>query len=689
MSSTNPIEDFRSALRAAGMNYAGDLQADGKLHRFKAEGDTNAASWYVLHLTDNFAAAGYGCWKRNISEKWNNANGNGKQLTNQEWADIKAKMSAAEAARRTEEEQLRYEAKKKAQEILTLATPVEDHLYLSKKSVEPYGEIRINSKNELCLPLRDENGVLHSMQFIAPDKRYTGNRDKDFIFGGRVNGCFYTISDRADGPLVITEGYATGATVFAATGYATVCAMYCGNILPVAQALRKKYPQRNFIFAADNDRFTASNPGVEKATAAAKAVKGALAIPEFSDSDNDGTDFNDLAELSGIKVVKDAIDVAFKDFLMPKFDALPFVDNAFDLSGDDDLIPPEQLINGLLHRGLKMVVGSGSKAFKSWILLDITVSVAGGVPFWMFGTTKGKVLYLNFEIPRWSMKSRIIEVAKKKGVDPSVLKNIDVWSLRGYGTELFKILPDLLKQILYGGYSLVVLDPIYKVLGGRDENAAGDVALMCNELESICVKTGAAVLYAAHFSKGNQADKEAMDRIGGSGVFGRDPDAIVTLTKHEQDDAYTVDTILRNLPKVKPFVMKLDFPIYVQEEGADPESLKRPGAGRPPTFSPDELRAFLRDGEMTTQNWNKKASAELGVSRAQFFRIVKQLETAKLISRNPISGNWRIQEPRDAEDRAPATADQTEMTEAQLALQRQVDQAGEGPSMFDIPPGEQ
>lgn len=638
----DPLFEFRDILKNSGLTFIGDFITDGKLHRFRAEGDSSAASWYVLHLTDSFCAGAFGCWKRNLSEKWNNANGNATQLTREQWIDIKNRMSAAEAARRTEEEQLRYEAKTKAQAILSAAKPVEEHLYLLRKSVSAYGEMRVNDKNELCLPLRDEKGVLHSMQFIAPDKRYTNNRDKDFVFGGKVQGCFYTVSDRTDGPLVICEGYATGASIFDATGYATVCAMFCGNLLAVAQALRKKYPERDFIFAADNDRFTAANPGVEKATEAAKTIKATVAIPEFSDQDNDGTDFNDLAELSGAKAVRQTIEVAYKDFLMPKFAALPTPRNAAEMWADTSLIPPKLLIVDVLHKGLKMVIGSGSKAYKSWILWDIAVSVASGKQFWQFGTNQGKVLVLNFEIPDWSMKGRLVEIARAKGVGADALKNIDVWCLRGYATELFKILPDLLRQIKYGGYDLVILDPIYKVLGGMDENAAGDIAKMCNDLEMICVQTGASILYAAHFSKGNQADKEAMDRIGGSGVFGRDPDAIITLTKHEEEDAYTVDVILRNLRRIEPFVMKLDFPLYVQAEGADPEDLKRPG--KKTDTGDDQLEdvaQLLSAGSLRTTDWQKNAYGE-GVPRATFYRIVKRLEAVNRVLRSEINGRWQL-----------------------------------------------
>jgi hypothetical protein len=78
---------------------------------------------------------------------------------------------------------------------------------------------------------------------------------------------------------------------------------------------------------------------------------------------------------------------------------------------------------------------------------------------------------------------------------------------------LGRLVPEIISLIKDTKYSLVIIDPIYKGLGGRDENAAGDISELCNELERVAVETGAAVVFAAHFSKGNQAGKDAMDRI--------------------------------------------------------------------------------------------------------------------------------------------------------------------------------
>src|SRR5207244_10394065 len=102
----------------------------------------------------------------------------------------------------------------------------------------------------------------------------------------------------------------------------------------------------------------------------------------------------------------------------------------------------------------------------------------------------------------------------------------------------------ILRAIKSKKYVLIILDPIYKLLGSSEENKAGDTATLLNEVESLAVETGAAVAYGSHFSKGNQAQKESIDRVSGSGVYARDPDSIVNFTRHEKDDCYTVEATL-------------------------------------------------------------------------------------------------------------------------------------------------
>lgn len=236
---------------------------------------------------------------------------------------------------------------------------------------------------------------------------------------------------------------------------------------------------------------------------------------------------------------------------------------------------PPQIIQNILHQSCKMIIGGASKSRKSWSLMDMMLSVSSGEPWWGFQTQRGRVLYINFELPNFAFQHRIGAIAAAKGI--TNYSGLDLWNLRGFATDFSVLIPKILARIKECRYSLIVLDPVYKGLGKRDENKAGDIASLCNEIEQLAVQSGAAVVFGAHYSKGNQAGKEAIDRIGGSGVFARDPDVILTMTPHEEKDAYVVDLTLRALPQVEPFVVRWEGVQFHRDNTADPERLRSHG----------------------------------------------------------------------------------------------------------------
>lgn len=148
------------------------------------------------------------------------------------------------------------------------------------------------------VPLRDVNGTLHSLQTIAPDGT------KSFQTGGRTKGCYFVIG-KPQGLLVVCEGFATGASIHEATGYAVACAMFAGNLLAVAQALHQRHPELRIVLAADDDHLTPGNPGLSAARQAALAVGGFALAPQFpAHRPNKATDFNDLHQLAGLDAVR-------------------------------------------------------------------------------------------------------------------------------------------------------------------------------------------------------------------------------------------------------------------------------------------------------------------------------------------------------------------------------------------------
>ena len=268
-------------------------------------------------------------------------------------------------------------------------------------------------------------------------------------------------------------------------------------------------------------------------------------------------------------------------------DGLPKIVSAAEFMAVPRSEPP-QLVCGVLHQGSKMALGGASKSRKSWTLIDLTLSVSTGTPWWGFETQKGRALYVNFELPEFAFQHRISVIAAAKGITD--FSNCDLWNLRGFATDFSVLIPKILARIKDSRYALIVLDPIYKGLGKRDENKAGDIASLCNEIEQLAVQSGAAVVFGAHYSKGNQAGKEAIDRIGGSGVFARDPDVILTMTPHEEKEAYVVDLTLRALPQVPSFVVRWQGVQFQRDEAADPDRL------RGPKDAPKKSKATYRVG---------------------------------------------------------------------------------------------
>lgn len=315
---------------------------------------------------------------------------------------------------------------------------------------------------------------------------------------------------------------------------------------------------------------------------------------------------------------------------------LPRIIRAAEFCANPPPTPPE-VIEGVLHRGGKAVYGGPSKAYKSWGLLDLCVSVASGSPWLGFPTAQGPALYVNLELQGFAVAKRLKAIVEAKGLT-GIPPALSLWNLRGYARPLPELLPDLLNQIKGTPYVLIVVDPIYKTLDGRDENAAGDMSKVMNELERVAVETGAAVAFGAHFAKGNASGKASIDRMSGSGVTARDPDAIITATPHEIEGAFTIEMTLRNFPQPFPFAVEWSFPVMVRAGHLDPAKLKVAG-GRPATHSMDDVVKLLDKSGATTTEWQHAAEKE-GISKSSFYRLKKlAVDAGSVVSE--LDGIWR------------------------------------------------
>lgn len=329
--SADILHNFAECLRSAGLEVEAVL-ADGLLHRcgttdrphrkdgaYKAFLDAPASIWWK-----NWRTGDEGTWTTRPEREFSAA----------QRKALHERLAAAKADTKAEQARRWKAAAKLAISIWNHARPAEgDHPYLQRKEVPAIG-LRQAEDGRLLVPVLDQSGRIQSLQFILPDKPTEGT-DKLFLKGGKTSGGFFSIpakNESRDGPLLIAEGYATGASLHLATGYAVLIAFNAGNLEAVARAARAWYPDREIMLCADNDCETLKpdgtpwNPGKEAAFRAAQAVGGKLAVCPAHDGK--ATDFNDLHRLRSLEAVRSVVETARKQdadcpmpegfFLVPK-----------------------------------------------------------------------------------------------------------------------------------------------------------------------------------------------------------------------------------------------------------------------------------------------------------------------------------------------------------------------------------
>lgn len=305
------------------------------------------------------------------------------------------------------------------------------------------------------------------------------------------------------------------------------------------------------------------------------------------------------------------------------------------------IVRPSEIIKGVLTQGARMVLAGPSKSRKSWVLLDLCYSVASGNDWMGIATTASRTLYTNFELRNHTIHDRINRISTARRIENDDL--LDIWDLRGHACDIEMMVHEILRIIKdRPKYGLICLDPTYKLLGNRDENAAGEMTEFCSHLEWLAQESGAAVVAAAHFPKGVMGARISQDRIAGSGAFARDADAILTMTPHdkstEQNPMFTIESTLREFAPIDPFVVRWEYPLMQKELGVDPKQITgKPGIDQ--KYPDDELLKFVPpvDAEegITKLEWRKKASDETGISKSSFYQRVDTLLRVGAVVQDP------------------------------------------------------
>lgn len=267
---SDTLDTFRRVIEGHGMTPPANIEP-GRFHRFPGQdkGRSNRAGW--CKLFDDSLGGVFGDKASGLSESWQAQNTRQQSPADREaW---RKRVAESQTRNQAETDAAQQASRQRAAAIWQAATPAPDeYAYLTRKGIKAHGA-RLH-QGKLVIPMRAD-GVLHSLQFIGADG------GKRFLTGGRVAGCYFSIGSPKDA-LCIAEGFATGSTIFEATGYPVAVAFNAGNLLAVAKAMRDKFPDLPLILCADDDSHTPGNPGLTQATEAARAVGGLLVIPDFA-----------------------------------------------------------------------------------------------------------------------------------------------------------------------------------------------------------------------------------------------------------------------------------------------------------------------------------------------------------------------------------------------------------------------
>ncbi len=301
-----PREEFAEAMRSAGLSTQGDHPImDGKRHRVPVEGGKKGAldGFYVGHL-DGHPAGRIINNKTGTDITWKSK---GYALSDQEKAKLQAEAAEKLAQRAAEQDKLQEATAQRVGRQMADLVPVEQPTpYLQAKGIEAHAGVFTDREGQKTyIPAFDVDGKQWTMQYIQEDGT------KRFAKDSKKEGCFHPVGGMdalaAAPALVISEGYATAASLSEGLGHATVAAFDSGNLPHVARALREKFPDKPIVIAGDDDKAQeierGHNPGRAKAEEAAKAVGGKTIFPIFAPGEQQAnpkgfTDFNDLANKS-------------------------------------------------------------------------------------------------------------------------------------------------------------------------------------------------------------------------------------------------------------------------------------------------------------------------------------------------------------------------------------------------------
>ncbi|MFH0910453.1 MAG: AAA family ATPase, partial [Planctomycetota bacterium] len=346
------------------------------------------------------------------------------------------------------------------------------------------------------------------------------------------------------------------------------------------------------------------------------------------------------------------------------------------------LRPP--VIEGLLREGETMNVIAQSKLGKSWLVIDLALSIASGRPWLGMECAPGEVLIIDNELHGETSAHRVPKVAAARKIDlATVADRLYVENLRGRLQDLFALGP-YFHSFPPGRFKVVILDAFYRFLPLRaDENDNGTMAGLYNYLDSFADYLKCCFVLIHHTSKGNQSLKELTDVGAGAGAQSRATDTHLVLRRHEEEDAVVMDAAVRSWPPRDPMCLRWAWPVWTPDYELDPGALKKEGGKKSsgnasqnsdsPKWSAEVFAERFLSAEPKSQARILEEAEQAGLSSRRTKRFLELAEEEGLAFRwvmgpRNTQGYATVEQPEDErqDDRKRAAVQALLITEPEL-----------------------
>lgn len=519
---------FASQMERSGLAGFGAIDADGSIHRFAPDGKTEQDAWYVLHVdpATGVAYGAYGNWADH-SQDGTFIEDKGRSLSRRELEQLQEDARNARAAREEDMTRLHAEAALLARQKWDAAIPADaEHCpYLTRKGILPH-DLRRRGQ-DLLVPITDGKRLVN-VQTIGPDG------SKRFIKGGEKAGCYSVIGDPSARDAYLCEGYATGASIFEATGTTTYVGLDAGNLARVAERLTAKGVRLTVV--ADNDDNHAGENG-------AKACRGCEVVVIPMVGGKSGTDANDYAAANGLDALGKLLGHGKpKPWLVP-------VDEAFI----DKPEPIEWHVKHWLQRKAFMMVHGASGSGKSFLVLDWLLSVATGMEdWWGFRVHQCPVVYLCGEgnqgvharIRAWVLDHGG-QLPKGMYVSDGAV-DLDDPAFLAQAESYIDAIPDR--------PGIIAIDTLNRFFSG-DENSAQDARGFIKACSELTDRYGCSVLLVHHTGK----DPAKLDEARGSSAWKAALDVEISVEKDGKTGIFSISLVkTKDMEPVPPVYGRLE-----------------------------------------------------------------------------------------------------------------------------------